>query len=156
MPESVHETSVSALLPGVTEECRQIRLAPPSGTGLVKTEPWSTFLSRDRGSRIFQDMNVFDILDVVFGSYARRGGIAPAWRFDIAEPTVYAKRSFTRQYQESDLAFVERLMREEGLIYFFEHSGNAPSQSPGTHTMVIIDPKGACLPEVHEAPDFKP
>lgn len=47
-------------------------------------------------------------------------------------------------------------MREEGLIYFFEHSGNAPSQSLGTHTMVIIDPKGVCLPEVQDAPDFSP
>lgn len=100
-----------------------------------------------RGSRTFQDMSVFDILDVVFGTYVKRGGIAPAWRFDIAEPTAHAKRGFTRQYQESDLAFVERLMREEGLIYFFEYSGNAPSRSLGTHTMVIIVPG---------APDFSP
>jgi len=116
--------------------------------------PWIGFLSHGRDNRIFQDMSVFDILDVVFGSYAGRGRIAPAWRFDIADPGVYPKRSLTTQYRESDLAFAERLMLEEGLFYFFEHSGDPDSPSLGSHTMVIADHNGAFPPNAQAAVAF--
>ena len=110
---------------------------------ILTVEPWSAFLSLGRDSRIFQDMNVFDILDAVFRSYRAKGRLAPAWRFDIVQQGVYPKRSITTQYQESDLGFVERLMHEEGLFYFFEHSGDADSPALGSHTMVIADQNGA-------------
>ena len=109
-------------------------------------EPWTSFLSHGRDSRVFQDMSVFDILDVVFGSYGGRARLAPAWRLEIADRSIYPRRSLTTQYQESDLAFVERLMHEEGLFYFFEHSGAPGSPSLGAHTMVIADHNGAFQP----------
>lgn len=121
---------------------------------VLRLSPWTSFLSHGRDSRVFQDMSVFDILDVVFGSYAGRGKIAPAWRFDIADPGVYPKRSLTTQYQESDLAFVERLMHEEGLFYFFEHSGAPGSASLGSHTMVIADHNGAFQPNAQATVEF--
>ncbi|VXB40283.1 type VI secretion system Vgr family protein [Massilia sp. 9I] len=117
-------------------------------------EPWSQFLALGRDSRIFQDMSVFDILDVVFGSYAGRGRIAPAWRFELADRAVYPKRSLTTQYQESDLAFVERLMFEEGLFYFFEHSADPDSSTLGEHTMVIADHNGAFQPNAQSQVEF--
>jgi type VI secretion system secreted protein VgrG len=58
------------------------------------------------------------------------------------------------QYQESDLAFVERLMFEEGLFYFFEHSGDPGSPSLGGHTMVIADHNGAFQPNVQPLVEF--
>ena len=109
-------------------------------------QPWTSFLSLGHDSRIFQDMSVFDILDVVFGSYGGRARLAPAWRLEIADRGIYPKRSLTTQYQESDLAFVERLMLEEGLFYFFEHSGDPDSPSLGAHTLVIADHNGAFQP----------
>lgn len=121
---------------------------------VLTIEPWSQFLSLGRDSRIFQDMSVFDILDVVFGGYAGRGRIAPAWRFELADPAIYPKRSLTTQYQESDLAFVERLMHEEGLFYFFEHSGAPGSASLGSHTMVVADHNGAFTPNVQSSVEF--
>ncbi|MDQ3003672.1 MAG: type VI secretion system tip protein VgrG, partial [Fibrobacterota bacterium] len=36
----------------------------------------------------------------------------------------YTKREFTVQYNESDLDFVQRLLEEEGLFYFFNHEGD--------------------------------
>ena len=80
-------------------------------------QAWSAFMARGRDSRVFQDMTVFDILDTVFGAYQGRGKLAPDWRFEIADRTIYPSRSLTTQYQESDLAFAERLMSEEGLFY---------------------------------------
>ncbi len=102
-------------------------------------EPWTRFLSLGRDSRVFQDMSVPDILDTVFRSWDSRGKLAPAWRFELADPGVYPKRSITTQYQESDLAFAERLMSEEGLFYFFEHGTEG-------HILVIADHNGAFVP----------
>jgi len=117
-------------------------------------ESWSSMLSLGRNSRSFQDMSVFDILDVVFGSYAGRARLAPAWRLEIADRSIYPKRSLTTQYQESDLAFVERLMHEEGLFYFFEHEGDPSSPSLGSHTMVIADHNGAFQPNRQAQVEF--
>lgn len=121
---------------------------------VLTIEPWCKFLSLGRDSRTFQDMTVFDILDVVFGSYSGRGKLVCEWRFDIADQSVYPKRSLSTQYQESDLAFAERLMIEEGLFYFFEHSGDPDSASLGSHTMVIADHNGAFAPNPQSSVEF--
>jgi type VI secretion system VgrG family protein len=112
----------------------------------LTVEPWTAFLALGRDSRIFQDMAVFDILDTVFNAYQGQGKLAPAWRFDIVDREIYPKRSITTQYQESDLAFAERLMHEEGLFHYFEHSGDATSPGLGSHTMVIADHNGSFKP----------
>jgi type VI secretion system secreted protein VgrG len=109
----------------------------------LTVEPWTSFLACGRDSRIFQGKTVFDILDTVFRAYEGKGRLAPAWRFDILDRSVYPQRSTTTQYQESDLAFAERLMNEEGLFYFFAHQGNPDSSSLGSHTLVIADHNGA-------------
>jgi type VI secretion system VgrG family protein len=106
-------------------------------------EPWTVFLALGRDSRIFQDKTVFNILDSVFKAYDGKGRLAPAWRFDILDRSAYPQRSITTQYQESDLAFAQRLMHEEGLFYFFEHQSSPASPSFGSHTLVIADHNGA-------------
>lgn len=121
---------------------------------VLTLEPWTRFLSFGRDSRIFQDMTALDILDVMFRSYAGRGTLAPDWRFEVANRSAYPKRSLTTQYQESDLAFAERLMHEEGLFYFFEHSGAPNSPSLGSHTMVIADHNRAFTPNAQRTVEF--
>jgi type VI secretion system secreted protein VgrG len=44
----------------------------------------------------------------------------------------YRKRDYCVQYRESDLNFVQRLLGEEGIYYFFKHEN-------GKHTMVLAD-----------------
>jgi type VI secretion system secreted protein VgrG len=117
-------------------------------------EPWTAFLVHGRDSRVFQDMTVFDILDAVFGAWQGKGRLAPAWRFDIADRSIYPVRSLTTQYQESDLDFALRLMSEEGLFHFFEHSGAPDSPSLGSHTMVIADHNGAFQPNAQASIRF--
>ncbi len=106
-------------------------------------EPWSAFMAYGRDSRIFQDKTIFDILDAVFQGWQGLGKLGPAWRYDIAERSVYPVRSLTCQYQESNLAFAERLLHEEGLFYFFEHTAARDSDHLGSHTMVIADHNGS-------------
>lgn len=109
---------------------------------LLTVEPWTAFMALGRDSRVFQDMDVIDILETLFRQYQGKARLDPAWRIEVADQAVYPKRSLTTQYQESDLAFVERLMLEEGLFYYFEHEGNPGSPSRGMHTMVIGDHNG--------------
>ena len=106
-------------------------------------QPWCAFLELGRDSRIFQDKNVFDILDAVFRAWLGRGTLAPAWRFDIADKSIFPVRSLSTQYQESDWAFAQRLMSEEGLFYYFEHQGDPASRGLGSHQLVIADHNGA-------------
>jgi type VI secretion system secreted protein VgrG len=63
-------------------------------------------------------MTIFAIVEAVFGAWQGRGTLAPAWRLDIADESVYPLRSLTTHYHESDLAFIARLLHEEGLFYF--------------------------------------
>jgi type VI secretion system secreted protein VgrG len=108
--------------------------------------PWYAFLAQGRDSRIFQDRSVPEILDAIFSGWQALGKLAPAWRFDLADRSVYPQRSITTQYQESNMAFAERLMHEEGLFYYFEHAGDANSPGLGCHTMVIADHNGSFQP----------
>jgi type VI secretion system secreted protein VgrG len=117
-------------------------------------EPWLAFLGKTRDSRVFQNMSVLDILDVLFARYQGQGKLAPSWRFDVLDRAVYPKRSLTTQYQESDLAFAERLMSQEGLFYFFKHSGDRGSATLGAHEMVIADHNGAFRPNAQPSIRF--
>lgn len=117
-------------------------------------EPWTVFLARGRDSRVFQDMSVPDVLEAVFAPYCCQARLAPAWRFDLLDRRVYPARSLVTQYQESDLAFVERLMREEGLFYSFEHQGDRAGPLLGRHELVIADHNGAFRPNAQAAVRF--
>jgi type VI secretion system secreted protein VgrG len=106
-------------------------------------EPWFAFLAHRQDSWVFQGQTVQQIVDEVLADYQGQGTLVPAWRWDLADPSVYPQRSLCTQYQETDLAFVQRLLREEGLFYWFEHTGDA-------HTLVIADHNGAFKPNVQE------
>jgi len=114
-------------------------------------EPWTAYMGFRVDSTTYQDMTVMDIIDSVLSDYQpggslQSGTLNPQWRYDIIDPRIYAKRSLTTQYQESDLAFVQRLMQEEGLFSWIEHEGDAESPTLGSHTLVIADHNDAFVP----------
>ena len=98
-------------------------------------EPWLALLRYRKDSYLFQDKSVFDIVDEVLAAYQQSS--AAAWRWEVLDRRIYPVRSLTTQYRESDLAFVQRILAEEGLFYWFEHE-------EGRHVMVIADHPGAC------------
>lgn len=104
----------------------------------LKIEPWLAFLRERRDSYVFQDASVPDIVDSVFEDYRGQGSLAPQWRWEVKDRAIYSRRSLTIQYRETDLAFVERLLAEEGLYYWIEHEAGE-----GGHTVVIADHNGA-------------
>jgi type VI secretion system secreted protein VgrG len=75
-------------------------------------------LGKQVGSRVFQDRTVRDVVDAVLDQHR----VDREWRLSART----APRAYVVQHQESDLAFVTRLLAEEGLFYFFEH-GPEPS-----------------------------
>jgi len=105
----------------------------------LTVEPWLAFLRARRDSFAYQDKTVFDIVESIFGDYKGQGTLAPQWRWDVKDRSGYPKRSLTIQYRETDYAFVERLLAEEGLFYWVEHEADG-------HTLVIADHNGAFKP----------
>jgi type VI secretion system secreted protein VgrG len=103
-------------------------------------EPWLSLLAQRVDSRVFLDRSVVQIAEEIFAPYSAggsgQGALSPAWRWALADPAVYPQRSLSTQYRESDLAYLHRLLREEGLIYWWEHT-------EGSHTLVIADHNGA-------------
>ena len=80
--------------------------------------PWTWFLQRRVNCRIFQDnMTVPDIVKTIF----RDAGFTD-FRDELTEE--YAGWEYCCQYQESDFHFVQRLMEQEGIYYYFEHEQN--------------------------------
>jgi len=87
--------------------------------------PWSYFLAQNRSMAIFQDLTAQDIIGQVF----QKAGISD---FEFKLSGSPRPRAYCVQYQESDFAFVSRLMEEEGFYYFFRHEADR-------HVMVICD-----------------
>ena len=76
--------------------------------------PMTEFMTLNRRNRIFQKKSAADIVkELLVGSYqAKLDG-----SYDPLEYCV--------EYQESDFAFVSRLMEYEGIYYYYEHAGTA-------------------------------
>ena len=113
-------------------------------------EPWLSFLAHRTDAYVFQRKTVVQIIDEVFACYQThdqsQGKLMPAWRWDLSDASVYPERSLSIQYQETDLAFVQRLLLEEGLFCWTEHTGNSADPSLGAHTLVIADHNNAFRP----------
>ena len=105
--------------------------------------PWLWLLTLTTNCRIFQGLNVPDIIDKVFKE--RNVG---EFRFAL-QPGDYTARDYCVQYRETDFNFVSRLMEDEGIFYFFEHVPDAKSGRP-KHVMVIADSLGQVQPCPHQ------
>ena len=90
-------------------------------------------------SRIFQGTTVPDIVKQVFAA----AGI-PEKAYRPVLKATYPEREYCVQYQESDWAFVSRLLEEEGILYFFEHTADEHllvlGDDPSAHTDIATEP----------------
>ncbi|NOZ53766.1 MAG: type VI secretion system tip protein VgrG [Gammaproteobacteria bacterium] len=94
-------------------------------TLILRPQAWRLTLRQD--CRIFQQQAVPDIIKAVL-----LGAGLPTDNYRFALYLSYEPRNYCVQYQETDLDFIERLMREEGIFYFFEHHADQ-------HVMVFSD-----------------
>jgi type VI secretion system secreted protein VgrG len=82
--------------------------------------PWLWRLEGVRHCRVWENRSVSEIVDDVFRAYQPRA----RWRWSSETPRFVADavpRSYCCQYRETDFAFVQRLLTEEGLCWRFEH-----------------------------------
>jgi len=87
--------------------------------------PWIWFLSRTADCKIFQEKKAPEIIKDVF----RDNGFSD---FKDSLTGSYRTWEYFVQYRETDFDFVSRLMEQEGIYYYFEHTD-------GKHTLVLSD-----------------
>jgi type VI secretion system secreted protein VgrG len=99
--------------------------------------PKASLLMRRQTSRIFQEQTVPHIVSQILGS-------VPGLAFEMRLTGTYPPRNYVVQRNESDFAFISRLLEEEGIAYYFTHG-------TGGHVMILTDaPQGfGDLPAVH-------
>jgi type VI secretion system secreted protein VgrG len=94
--------------------------------------PWLWFLSLSSDCKIFQNLSVPEIVEQVFQGL----GYAD---FQLKLVKDHPKRLFCVQFRETHLNFVSRLLEEEGIFYFFEHSKSK-------HMLTLADDNSAVKP----------
>lgn len=87
--------------------------------------PWFWLLKLSENCRIFQDKSYPDIIQEVFDSL----GFSD---YEIKLTGTYQPQEYVVQFNESDFNFVTRLMEQEGIYYYFEHTD-------GKHTFIMAD-----------------
>ena len=78
-----------------------------------------------RTHRFFVNKSVPDVVEQILTEHGLKG-----WEYEFRLKKSYPKREQINQYQESDLAFIQRLLAELGIFYFF-------TLQPDTQTEVI-------------------
>ncbi len=108
----------------------------PWGEYTVEIQPTLWLLDRQSNCKIFQEMSSDEIVRAVLDARGMAG------KYEMRLSLTYPKREYCVQYRESDLAFISRLMEEEGIFYYFTHEGR--------EMMVIgdsVSAYGTCAPE---------
>ncbi len=106
-----------------------VRYLGGSGGGHIyefELRPWIWALNRRVNSRIFHDMNVADIIQLVCSAYSSGYTTDLKVTGDAVMPVL----EYVVQYRETDLDFLRRLMEEYGLNFHCE-------MTESSHTMVL-------------------
>jgi len=90
----------------------------------ASVRPWLWYLTQTSDNKIFQQKTVPDVIKEVLGEYG--------YPFEMKLSGSYRNWEYCVQYQETDFAFISRLMEHEGIYYYFKHEN-------GQHTLVMTD-----------------
>jgi type VI secretion system secreted protein VgrG len=99
-------------------------------------------LQFNRNSRIFQQKSVKDILNQIL---QERGIACNTNKLSGNYPTL----EYCVQFQESDFAFISRLMEQVGIFYYFEYQQNA-------HQLVLADSNNVYVKGISQAQTISP
>ncbi|HFY1642058.1 TPA: type VI secretion system Vgr family protein [Salmonella enterica subsp. enterica serovar Typhimurium] len=109
---------------GLVTAARVVGHEGRSVTYELRMEPWVKLLTHTSDYKAFQNKTVVDILDEVLAEYP----------YPVEKRLVesYPVRTWQVQYGETDFDFLQRLMQEWGIYWWFEHSEDS-------HTLVLAD-----------------
>jgi len=114
----------------------------------VILQPFLSLLSNQhRSHRFFVNKSVPDVIKQVLTEHGLKD-----WEYEFSLKTNYPKREQINQYHESDLAFIQRLVSEVGIFYFFTlqqdtlteviHFGDKQSAMTFDKRLAINSPSG--------------
>ncbi len=111
---------------GVITDFRRLSGSADETKYLVTLAPFlSLLVNQYRSHRFFVNQSVPEVVEQVLNDHGLKD-----WEYEFTLKQSYPKREQINQYQESDLAFIERLLAEVGIFYFF-------TLQPDTQTEVI-------------------
>lgn len=111
---------------GVVTHFKRISGSRDQATYQIIIEPFLSLLGNQfRTHRFFVNKSVPEVVTEVLKEHGLKG-----WEYEFTLKADYPKREQINQYQENDLAFIERLLAEVGIFYFF-------SLQPDTRTEVV-------------------
>ena len=98
-----------------------------------------SIMEKRNNTRVFRNKNEVEIVQVILDEWMQTNPIiGTCFRYEMDESfkvDAYPKREFTMQYNESDAAFIRRLLKRRGIAWYFRaDQSNWPS-----HTMVLFD-----------------
>ena len=100
---------------GVVTHFRRLTGARDQVSHEIIIEPYLSLLGKQfRTHRFFINKSVPEVVSEILQEHALHG-----WEYEFTLTQSYPKREQINQYQESDLAFIERLLAEVGIFYFF-------------------------------------
>ncbi|MCC6523890.1 MAG: type VI secretion system tip protein VgrG, partial [Polyangiaceae bacterium] len=104
---------VTRVVPGVIASVRSLGVRPANDAAQFRLRlvPALWCLGRTKGSRIFQNQRVDEVVQAVLGLHR----VPTRWQL----ARTYPARPYCTQYEETDLELVERLLSEAGIFYFF-------------------------------------
>ena len=112
---SLDNVAKTRKLYGIITEFSLVSISEDEARYRVKLEPRMALLANHHQSAIFQNKNVIDVVDEVLRNH---NFIGIDFRFELKE--TYPVREFITQWQESDLNFIQRLLADVGLYFYFE------------------------------------
>ena len=111
---------------GVVTHFRRLTGSRDQVSHEIIIEPYLSLLDKQfRTHRFFINKSVPEVVGEILQEHALHG-----WEYEFTLTQSYPKREQINQYQESDLAFIERLLAEVGIFYFF-------TLQPDTRTEVV-------------------
>ncbi|EFD5002314.1 type VI secretion system tip protein VgrG [Escherichia coli] len=100
---------------GVVTDFSRVSGSRDQATYRIIIEPFLSLLGRQyRTHRFFVNKSVPEVVTEVLQEHGLKG-----WEYEFTLKAGYPKREQINQYRESDLAFIERLLAEVGIFYFF-------------------------------------
>ncbi|MEO3389462.1 type VI secretion system tip protein TssI/VgrG [Mesorhizobium sp. CAU 1741] len=105
----------------------------------LRLAPSLWLLDRTSDYKVFQDRTAVEIVEELLGD--------SSVTFEKKLTATYDKREYCVQFGETDLAFMQRLLSEEGIFYFFTHKD-------GEHKLVLADHAAAYVDGLQDKVEY--
>ncbi len=98
-----------------------------------------SIMEKRNNTRVFRNKNEVEIVQVILDEWIQTNPIiGTCFRYemdDLFRHQSYPQREFTMQYNESDAAFIRRLLKRRGIAWYFR----ADQSRMPSHTMVLFN-----------------